>query len=425
MATPAKTTVAAPAPAPGAAHGGPAATAPTIVADGLAKSFRIPLHQPSTLKERALHPFRRIPSTELRAVDDVSFEVAAGEFFGIVGRNGSGKSTLLKLLAGIYPPDHGTVRVNGRVSPFIELGVGFNPELAARDNVIINCSLLGLPRSEAIRRFDSIIEFAELEEFVDLKLKNYSSGMHVRLAFSTAIQVDADVLLLDEVLAVGDVGFQEKCFEVFRTMRADGRTIVLVTHSLGIVQRFCDRVMLLDRGRPVETGEPDEIVNRYRREEEAAAAAAGGGAQEGERHGDRRAEVTAAWFEDGRGQRIESCEQGDPLVLRVAVAFHDAMEHPAFGTTLHNERNEVAFAANTVWAGTEVPRFGPGDRAEVAFTLTNHLGVGRHHAAVGVHTRDGATLADYRTSVATVVVTGPEWTGAAADLPHEITVERR
>ena len=179
------------------------------VAD-VAKEFRLPHERVHTLKERALHPFRRTGVDVLRALEGVSFDVAEGEFFGIVGRNGSGKSTLLKCLAGIYRVDHGEIRLRGRLSTFIELGVGFNPDLAARDNVLINGIMLGLSPKEALRRFEAIIAFAELEEFVDLKLKNYSSGMHVRLAFSVMIQVRADIMLVDEILAVGDAAFQQK-----------------------------------------------------------------------------------------------------------------------------------------------------------------------------------------------------------------------
>src|ERR671914_921314 len=195
----------------------------------LSKTFKLPHQRYSTLKERALHPFRSTEYDLLEAVHDVTVDVAEGEFFGIVGRNGSGKSTLLKCLAGIYEVTGGRIAVRGRLSPFIELGVGFNPDLTARDNVTINAIMLGLSRREARERFDEIIAFAELEEFLDLKLKNYSSGMSVRLAFSCAIQVDADVLLVDEVLAVGDAAFQQKCFEQFHRLKAAGKTIVFVT----------------------------------------------------------------------------------------------------------------------------------------------------------------------------------------------------
>src|SRR5215211_274869 len=236
---------------------------PAVVADTVSKAFRLPHEQVSTLKERALHPLRRSTYERFDALKDVSFAVARGEFFGIVGRNGSGKSTLLKCLAGIYRADSGSIYVDGRVSTFIELGVGFNSDLAARDNVLINGVMLGLSPREALARYDSVLEFAELREFEDLKLKNYSSGMQVRLAFSVMIQVDADVLLIDEVLAVGDAAFQQKCFDVFNRLRDEGRTILFVTHDMGSVRRFCHRAMLLDRGEVRMIGDPVEVGSAY------------------------------------------------------------------------------------------------------------------------------------------------------------------
>ena len=237
---------------------------PAIQVDGLSKTFRLPHERRTTLKEYFLHPLRRTTFEANRALQDVSFTVAEGEFFGVVGPNGSGKSTLLKLLAGIYRPDDGGgVRISGLLSPFIELGVGFNDELTARDNVRVNATLLGLPLRELDRRFDEIIAFAELERFVDQKLKNFSSGMQVRLAFSIAIQVPFDVLLLDEVLAVGDKDFQEKCFATFDRFREEGKTIVLVSHALDAVTRFCDRALRLVGGRPEALGPAEEIVDVY------------------------------------------------------------------------------------------------------------------------------------------------------------------
>jgi ABC-type polysaccharide/polyol phosphate transport system ATPase subunit len=220
-----------------------------IEVSGLSKAFRLPHERRTTLKEHVLHPFDRTSYEVQRALDDVSFAVQEGEFFGIIGPNGSGKSTLLKILAGIYRQDSGTVRVDGRLSPFIELGVGFNPELSARDNVRINGTLLGLGKRELHERFDGILEFAGLERFVDQKLKNFSSGMQVRLAYSIAIQVDFDILLLDEVLAVGDAEFQEKCFATFDRFREEGKTIVFVSHDLGSVAKFCERAVWVQDGR--------------------------------------------------------------------------------------------------------------------------------------------------------------------------------
>jgi ABC-type polysaccharide/polyol phosphate transport system ATPase subunit len=240
-----------------------------IEVDQVSKAFRIPHENRTTIKEHFLHPFKQVDYEENRALDDVSLVVEQGEFFGIIGANGSGKSTLLKIIAAIYVPDRGRVRVDGLLSPFIELGVGFNPELTARDNVHINGALLGLSRRQMNERFDDIFEFAELERFVDQKLKNFSSGMQMRLAYSIAIQVDFEILLLDEVLAVGDQSFQEKCTATFERFRTEGKTIVFVSHDLGSVAHFSDRVALIERGRVRQVGDPDEVIDVYLAQEPA------------------------------------------------------------------------------------------------------------------------------------------------------------
>jgi ABC-type polysaccharide/polyol phosphate transport system ATPase subunit len=214
-------------------------------------------------KEYFLHPFNRVRYEKQRALADVTFTVESGEFFGVIGPNGSGKSTLLRILAGIYVPDAGSVTVNGILSPFIELGVGFNFELSARDNIRINATLLGLTRSEIDKRFDDIIGFAELERFVDQKLKNYSSGMLLRLAYSIAIQVPFDVLLLDEVMAVGDQSFMEKSLATFERFRAEGKTIVFVSHDLTTVSSVCNRALFLQQGCVAAMGPVDEVIAAY------------------------------------------------------------------------------------------------------------------------------------------------------------------
>jgi len=231
---------------------------------GVSKTFRIPHEQRVFLKEYFLHPFQRMTYERNEALKDVSFSVESGEFFGIIGPNGSGKSTLLRILAGIYVPDRGIVHVSGLLSPFIELGVGFNPDLNARDNIRINGTLAGLTRSQLDERFDEILAFSELERFVDQKLKNYSSGMLVRLAYSLAIQIPFDVLLLDEVLAVGDEAFQEKCFATFDRFKEEGKTVVFVSHGLALMERFCDRVLLLRNGIVEGLGTPAEVIDLYR-----------------------------------------------------------------------------------------------------------------------------------------------------------------
>lgn len=234
-----------------------------IEARRLTKTFRLPHESRTTFKEYFQHPLRRVDYETNEALVDVSFDVEQGEFFSIIGPNGSGKSTLLKILAGIYRANAGDVRINGKLSPFIELGVGFNPELTARDNVRINATLLGLSKRELEDRYDGIVAFAELDRFMDQKLKNFSSGMQVRLAYAIAVQVTFDILLLDEVLAVGDGEFQEKCMETFEQIRAAGKTIVFVSHDLGAVSHFSDRVLYLDQGQTMVLGSAEEAVACY------------------------------------------------------------------------------------------------------------------------------------------------------------------
>ncbi len=235
-----------------------------IVVKDVSKTFKLPHEQHSGIKQAVINIFNRKSGYEVqRVLDNVSFEIKKGEFFGIVGRNGSGKSTLLKLLAGIYVPDKGLIQVNGSLTPFIELGVGFNPELTGRENVFLNGALLGFSRPEIQTMYGDIVDFAELEEFMDQKLKNYSSGMQVRLAFSIAIRAESDILLLDEVLAVGDEAFQRKCFDYFKQLKRNKKTVVLVTHSMESMKRFCNKAILIKGGEIVASGSPDDIANRY------------------------------------------------------------------------------------------------------------------------------------------------------------------
>jgi ABC-type polysaccharide/polyol phosphate transport system ATPase subunit len=241
--------------------------APAIEVNDVFKTFLIPHEGRTMFKEYFLHPLRRTTYERNEALAGVSFEVEQGEFFGVIGPNGSGKSTMLRIMAGIYQADAGFVTVEGKLSPFIELGVGFNPELNARDNILVNGTLLGLGRRDLRARMGDILAFAELERFVDQKLKNFSSGMLVRLAYSVSIQVPFDILLLDEVLAVGDEAFQQKCFATFDRMREEGKTVVFVSHDLDTVARFCDRVLLLRSGRIEALGPADEVIDRYRQRE--------------------------------------------------------------------------------------------------------------------------------------------------------------
>lgn len=230
----------------------------------VSKTFKIPHEKVTSIRSAAVGVFsRKRGYEEFKALDDVSFEVKKGEFFGIIGRNGSGKSTLLKILAGIYQPDKGKIKINGMISPFLELGIGFNPELSGRDNIYLNATVLGMTKKQIDNKFDSIVKFSELERFIDQKLKNYSSGMSVRLAFSVSIHANRDILLMDEVLAVGDSNFQAKCLTEFNKYRDMGRTVIIVTHDVAVVQRYCDRAMLLRNGKIVKIGKSREVGDAY------------------------------------------------------------------------------------------------------------------------------------------------------------------
>lgn len=236
-----------------------------IEVDGVSKAFKLPHEKQSSVKSLFVNMFRRRRYERQQVLKNISFDVKEGEFFGIVGRNGSGKSTLLKLLAGIYATDKGDISVKGSLTPFIELGVGFNPELTGRENVYLNGALLGFNRKEMDAMYDDIVSFAELRKFMDQKLKNYSSGMQVRLAFSIAIRAKSDILLIDEVLAVGDAAFQKKCFDIFRELKKQGRTIILVTHDMDNVERFCDRALVIHNGKKIALAKPHEASSLYAR----------------------------------------------------------------------------------------------------------------------------------------------------------------
>ncbi len=234
-----------------------------IKIDKLSKWFVLPHQKKNTIKSFFVNPFSRFVTEKQRAFHDVSFDVKKGEFFGIVGRNGSGKSTLLKCIAGVYSPNKGSININGTLVPFIELGVGFNPELSGRDNVFLNGALLGFSRKQMAEMYDEIVEFSELSNFMDQKLKNYSSGMQVRLAFSIAIRARGDILLLDEVLAVGDSAFQQKCFDYFDSIKEQKKTIVLVSHSMGTIEKYCDRALFLEQGVVRKLGPSTEVARLY------------------------------------------------------------------------------------------------------------------------------------------------------------------
>ncbi len=388
---------------------------------GVAKTFRLPTEQVSTLKERVLHPARRQRSETLEALRDVSFHVGVGEVFGIVGRNGSGKSTLMKCLAGIYPVDAGEMWLRGRMAPFIELGVGFNQDLTAHDNVLINAVMLGLTPDQARERYDAIMDFAELHEFAELKLKNYSSGMQVRLAFSVMVHVDADLLLIDEVLAVGDAAFQHKCYDVLERARDEGRTILLVTHDMEQVQRFCDRAMLLDRGRIVALGDSRSVALQYTKlnfaspaERESIVARSGRRDEQ-----DGGVEIIDAWAQSVSAEgRTTLLHPGEAVGVAMRARFRTAVEEPVFIFEILDEHDHRVLVLSTDRALFATGRHAAGDEVDVSVGFSCYLASGRYWIAPRVTDAAGDELLGFREGLYSFVVGGTSGGGGIVDLPH-------
>jgi ABC-type polysaccharide/polyol phosphate transport system ATPase subunit len=364
------------------------ADAPVVLeARGVSKTFHIPDQKIQSFKERAVHPLRRQHFRDLHALNGIDLDVRKGEFFGIVGRNGSGKSTLLKILASIYAADSGQVRMAGTLAPFIELGVGFNPDVTAIENVVLNGVMMGLSPKQARERVDAVFEFAELEDFKELRLKNYSSGMTVRLAFAVMIQADTDILLIDEVLAVGDAAFQQKCADVFYGMRESGKTVVLVTHDMNSVETYCDRAMLIHDGDVLMVGEPDPVAKEYLRINfESAASDPDAVIKSQEALAEEGAElsphatVIEARIEDEHGEQASSLEQGQPIRFRAVVEAVEGLRNPVFSflCVTKNGTHVLGFRRHLERGDDEVVMVHPGERVELAGTLANPLTPGRY-----------------------------------------------
>lgn len=401
-----------------------AATPLAIQVEDLHKSFRIPTHRVDSLKERIVRPFAARDYRQLHALDGVSFEVHRGEFFGIVGRNGSGKSTLLKLLASIYRADAGTIRMAGRLAPFIELGVGFNAELTARENVVLNGVMMGLTPKETRDRLDAVLEFAELTEFTDLKLKNYSSGMLVRLAFSVMLQADADILLIDEVLAVGDASFQQKCDDAFREMKAAGKTIVLVTHDMATVEEYCTRAMLIEGGEIRHIGDPGEVGRQYLRLNFERGSETNDGSVSTNTEDVR---IVDAWIEDGAGERATTVEHGQPVRLRLELEALRDVPSPTVSFMLVNADGVGVFHFSA-YAETDQATIRPlaaGERMHISAELANPLNAGRYHVHCGINQAQSARVLLYVNNAIEFVVFGGDGGHGIVELDNEwqVTVE--
>ncbi len=335
---------------------------PAVVVDDLWKRFRI-FHERNAYLKAAILRGRRARYEEFWALKGVSLEVEHGEVVGIIGENGSGKSTLLKCLSRILRPDRGSLAVNGRLSALLELGAGFHPELSGRENVFLNAAILGVPHKEITRRFDEIVAFAGLEQFIDMPVKNYSSGMYVRLGFAVAINVDPEVMIIDEVLAVGDASFQRKCMDKFAQLRESGRTLVIVTHDLGSVRTLCDRAYWLRYGVLEEEGSPDDVSAHYAEE---ALGSADAGVNEA-RWGSGELRITNVQLLDPTDRPVSTVRTGEDITVRLAYEARVPVETPVFTVTLTHGSGVVVAAPTTRDVGLVLPLVHGGGDLEVTF----------------------------------------------------------
>jgi ABC-2 type transport system ATP-binding protein len=369
-----------------------------IKVDNVSKTFKLPHEKHSSVKSVLLSTFKGKRSYEKQEVlKNISFEIIKGEFFGIVGRNGSGKSTLLKLLAGIYTPDKGAIHVEGKLTPFIELGVGFNPELTGRENVYLNGALLGFNRKEMIAMYNEIVEFAELENFMDQKLKNYSSGMQVRLAFSIAIRAKSDILLIDEVLAVGDAVFQKKCYDYFSQLKKEKKTVIFVSHDSDSLQKYCDRGLLIDRGKMITIDKISHVVNEYldilNNDEDIKEMAE---LKKKKRWGTGQVEINKVETLDQSGKKKTIFDDSDEIIIiKLEHNPKQDVESPVYGVIITDDEDNRIFISNTLLQKVKTKKIHKDEKLYVEWQIPNVFNTGTFYVAPAVANKDGSVIFDW------------------------------
>ena len=422
------------------------------------KRYRIHYEKNPSLKETIIH-LRRTNFIEFLALDDVSFDVKHGETLGIIGPNGSGKSTMLKLISRILKPTRGEVIVNGTISALLELGAGFHPDLTGRENIFINAAILGMKRRDVEKKFNEIVEFSELEKFIDMPVKNYSSGMYMRLGFSVAINVNPDILLVDEVLAVGDQAFQAKCYKVIYDFIKQGKTIIIVSHDLGTIQDLCNRVIFLKNGKIEQIGGPVAVVSSYREfveniemeraheqqkeerkkifqtiiennqkvisgEDIDRLAATNLGNNVINRFGSGDAEITDIRLLDSKGQQIDFCKYGDEVSIEFDAVFKAEVEDPIFGIRIVDFKGNTVYGTNNRLNNIVVGTLKPGDRVKVVFKNKIVLMGGVYYVSPAVGYKDFRTYCDWVNNMLTLNVIKHEKAEGIADLNTAMSVHK-
>ncbi len=417
--------------------------------DGVSKRFRLFHEKYTSLKERAIH-LGKVPYEEFWALRDINIEVLPGETVGLLGHNGSGKSTLLKCIAGILQPTSGEIRTVGRMAALLELGAGFHPDLSGRENVFLNASLLGVSRREVGRKFDDIVSFAELEAHIDQQVKYYSSGMYVRLGFAVAVNMDPEVLLVDEVLAVGDELFQRKCLDRIRQFQREGRTIIFVTHSVDQVRQICDRAVVLDQGEMVACGEPGPAIRTYREHllrrqqydhlqqlglaDESDETEAEGSSepepdgtpvnvfgQEAKRN--LQVRISSVKFDFPECDRRPYLVSGDPLTISIAYQSTRPVDDLVVGVAVYDMEGRLLFGWNTDTMGVSLGRVD--GRGEISFSIASlPLLDGTYPVTVGIHSSDHATVYDWREQRERFEVMSTSRSSGVLELKEDVRVER-
>lgn len=362
-----------------------------IEVKNVSKNFLLPHEKHKSIKSLFTSLFQGKNGRKMEvqhALRDISFEVKKGEFFGIVGRNGSGKSTLLKMLAKIYQPTKGKINVDGKLVPFIELGVGFNPELTGRENVYLNGALLGFSKKEMEIQYDEIVKFAELDRFMDQKLKNYSSGMQVRLAFSVAIIADADILLVDEVLAVGDASFQRKCFEYFHLLKKNNKTVVFVTHDMNAVREYCDRALFIEKSQIVDIGKPDKIASQYTKLFNEASTTSNN--EDPARWGDDKVN-----FSKPKLSNKLLIKNEEELVIETEAKVNQDLDDLVFGFSLKNRDGQMVLGTNSLIKKHRVGAVKKGESFKIVWKVPNVFPDGVFLVNLAAHSTDGVTVHDW------------------------------
>jgi ABC-2 type transport system ATP-binding protein len=378
-----------------------------VIVKDLYKSFKLPNEQASGIKQLIVNFLKHKRGYEAQHVlENISFEVKKGEFFGIVGRNGSGKSTLLKLLAGIYVPDNGLISVSGSLTPFIELGVGFNPELTGRENVFLNGALLGFSKKQIQDMYKDIVDFSELERFMDQKLKNYSSGMQVRLAFSIAIKAESDILLLDEVLAVGDAAFQRKCFDYFMKLKKDKRTVILVTHDMSAVRQYCDRAIMIDQGKIVKEGKVEKVAQAYQRlfNDEITSVV------------NKEPDDEKRW---GTGKIVSLSPKvhftPEQVTIDVNYIVKQDVDAPVFGFNIYSSQNMNLLEGNTIRENVITRAVKQGEKIALTWQFPNVLAEGTYSVSVSSCDISVTEFYDWNNEAASFTITRDGNTAAVID----------